>query len=384
MKNILFVNPTVLVRRPLAQIVEKLSVDDDYSISVITPRKVFSKLDDNWHTADSLSGAEVVSFGSIGLPVVKSEWPIPFSFDFFKIFSLMRKADVIHMWTNAYLANFIVLILNIFYQRKLILTMDTVPGYSFKSGALMDLAFRIYYFIFRWIVFRVPDVITLYGDSLKLYLLDFGVNEDKIKVISSGIDVNVSNNYKDVSKEFGISKNDFVFGYVGLLIDRKGIDLIIKLADKFKDNSKVKFLLVGDGPNRKGYEDEILRLGLSNVIITGFRKDVHNFYKLIDVFLLASRGEGLPGVVMEAMTHSIPVVASRIPCVPDLVVDGKTGVLFEMDNFDDFFLKAEMLFNDSKLRARLGKAGLLKIKEFDWNVILKKYVTVYENLVSKD
>lgn len=87
---------------------------------------------------------------------------------------------------------------------------------------------------------------------------------------------------------------------------------------------------------------------------------------------------------MEAASASKPSVASNTPCVPDLVKDGVSGYLCEIDNVNKFTEAAEKLVKSRNLRERFGKAAFKHIQNFDWGVIIKKYERFYRSLVKSE
>jgi glycosyltransferase involved in cell wall biosynthesis len=117
-------------------------------------------------------------------------------------------------------------------------------------------------------------------------------------------------------------------------------------------------LLVGDGPDRASLEAEVSRLGLQDAIaLTGTRDDVPELLARADVFALSSRSEGAPLSILEAMAAGLPVVSSRVGGVPELVVDGETGLLVPPGDPAAMAAALGRLLADAGLRRRLGAAG---------------------------
>jgi len=380
MKRVCFVNPTVLLKRPIAELINRLNAEEGYEIGLFCPKKLFKGLDKSLHYSDLAKKAKIYSYSTVTLPFLASEWPIPITPMFFiNLFRVFLRYNIIHMWVFFYLSSFFVFFIKLFFPNKeLILTCDTIPAYSFSMGRAMDTAFRIYYKLIGWFVFPVPNKVTLYGQSLVRYALKAGIRKDKIAVIPTGIDLNKFKDTKgDIRKRLGISKKTIVILYAGLLVPRKGIDIAIKTINNLKDLG-IKLILVGDGPNRRDYEKQVERFGLQNkVIFTGWRRDVESFYKSADIFFLPSRGEGLAGVIMEAMSCGLPVVSSGIPCTTDLVKDGKTGFLCDIEDVGCYAEKLGRLIKDKILREQFGKVGLRKIKEFKWGNVIERYKELY-------
>ena len=117
-------------------------------------------------------------------------------------------------------------------------------------------------------------------------------------------------------------------------------------------------LLVGDGPDRPSIEGEVRRLGLQDAVaLAGTRDDVPELLARADVFALSSRSEGAPLSILEAMAAGLPVVSSLVGGVPELVVDGETGLLVPPGDPAAMAVALGRLVADAGLRHRLGAAG---------------------------
>ena len=116
--------------------------------------------------------------------------------------------------------------------------------------------------------------------------------------------------------------------------------------------------IVGEGPDRAVLEAEIRRLGIGDrVHLLGERRDVPELLADADVFVLSSASEGMPVSVLEAMAVGLPVVGSRVGGVPELVVDGETGLLIEPHDPDELAAAIDRLLADSEVRRQMGEAG---------------------------
>ena len=135
--------------------------------------------------------------------------------------------------------------------------------------------------------------------------------------------------------------------------------------------------LVGDGPEREAVEAEAHSLGL-DVELAGSRCDVAELLARADVFVLSSRSEGAPISILEAMAAGLPVVASDVGGVPELVVDGVTGLLVPPGDPAALAAALERLLADAALRRRLGAAGRERAEErFDVRAARDAHVAVY-------
>jgi glycosyltransferase involved in cell wall biosynthesis len=387
--RICYVNPPILLKRPISEIIDRLS-KKGYKNSLIVPKKLFKRRDESMHYSKLVESSKVYTYSIINPPFLNAEQPLPVTPIFLtSTIKAMKNNDIVHMWVPYYLTSLkIIMLKRIFFPKKpLILTMDTVPGYSFSMGKFWDKMFRIYNKMFGWLLFGTPIIVTLYGKSLIPYAVKAGIPEEKIRVISTGIDSSkfvskdAKKNCNEIRKELKIKADTTIILFAGLLIPRKGVDKLIRMADKLRKENAV-FLLAGDGPKRKEYEQMVKDLKLDDkIIFLGWRKDMARLYQASDVFILPAEGEGLPGVVMEAMAYSVPCVASNIPCIPDLIENGKSGFLCDKDDVDDFADKLRILIKNKKLASQMGKKAREDImKRFSWDDVIEKYVQMYQSL----
>jgi glycosyltransferase involved in cell wall biosynthesis len=139
-------------------------------------------------------------------------------------------------------------------------------------------------------------------------------------------------------------------------------------------------LLVGDGPDRVEVEDEIRRLGVEGrVQLAGERSDVPALLADSDVFVLSSRSEGLPVSVLEAMAAELPVVASNVGGLGELVVDGETGALVPPGDPEALAEALGRLIGDRELRRRLGAAGRARAERlFDLDAFRQAHLDLYD------
>ncbi len=374
-------NPALLLRRPISEIISEMSTEAE--VGLLIPKPLGKQRDNSLHYSKLPKGVKIYTY-SVVQPPGSYEWPIPVTPMFLiQLIRVFWGYDIIHMWAHFYISNLIAALFGFLFNTKLILTMDTIAGYSFSAGKSYDKAFRWYYKLFGWLIFGAPKVITLYGKSLVQYSIKAGINQKKVMVIPTGISMSKKKmgQRATVRKEFHL-KNEFIILYGGLLVPRKGIDTILKTVALLKQEQLILFI-VGDGPNRAEYEALANQLGIGKkVIFTGFRRDIFNFFAAADVFFFPSRGEGLPGVVMESQVFKLPVVTSDIPCIPDLIEDGVSGFLCSPEDIGCFKKRILELIKNHKLRVKLREAAYEHIKQFDWSKVIGHYKKLYSEMVS--
>lgn len=157
---------------------------------------------------------------------------------------------------------------------------------------------------------------------------------------------------------------------VGRLSAEKGqVGLLRTFARLRSKHSKLSLRLVGDGPDRSGLEELARELGVSDAVSFVGRlpeEEALGEIARADLLVLPSFMEGLPIVLMEAMAVGVPVVASRVAGIPELVEDGQTGLLFDPSNWDDLAVCIERFLNDEALGNALAENAKSKVAaEFD-------------------
>ncbi len=160
--------------------------------------------------------------------------------------------------------------------------------------------------------------------------------------------------------------------FTGRLSEMKGIPILLEAVARLLDSWPELILdLAGDGPDRSVIEMQIRRLGIANhVRVLGYRssEQVRDLLHDADVFVLPSFAEGVPVVLMEAMASGVPVIATRIAGIPELVEDGVCGLLTPPGDADSLLAAIERLLADGALRERFAHAGRAVVeREFDTN-----------------
>jgi len=362
--SICLVNPTVLIKRPVSELAFVLK-KRGWDVAVLTPRRKKNH-DVSSHHTDLLKGIPIYTYRTMRLPFTGFEWPIPLSIELWKCLrEIARKHRVIQVWTHFYLS---VLFTVLFFRKKqqrLIMSLDTLPGFSFSMGVVMDLVFKAYTkTIGRWLLGKA-DVVHVYGERLKVILKDIGVQHGK--AISTGI-LERKKSGKSKKRALGV-EGAFVVSFVGLINRRKGIDVLLETAKQLPD---IVFLVTGDGPDKQNYESRASK----NVRFLGQRKDVMGILASSDVFFLPSKGEGLPGVIFEAMQAGLPIVASDIACI-DEQVTSREGVLCPMDDVECFVKALRRLKEDPSQREKMSRAAKERIKRFYWDKLISEYEGLY-------
>ena len=169
---------------------------------------------------------------------------------------------------------------------------------------------------------------------------------------------------------------------IGRFTEQKGFDLLVEAWSKVeKKNNDWVLEIVGDGYGRNEIEDKIKSLGLKNIIISPFTKDIRKKYEEASIYVLSSRYEGLGLVLLEAMSMSLPIISFNCPKGPQEVIDdGINGFLIPPLDTNLLADKLCQLMENEHQRQEMGKNGYIKSGEFKMDNITTQWVNLLESI----
>lgn len=204
---------------------------------------------------------------------------------------------------------------------------------------------------------------------------------EKLEVIHNGLDPSL---FAGRTPGEGSRKRrrsqELVMTFVGRLRSPKDPFTLIRAFSKL---DRGRLVIVGDGPQRQNVLELIDELDLAHrVELTGERKDVPSLLAASDVFVLTSNWEGLPLTIIEAMLAGLPVVATRVGGVPELIEDGVTGFLVPRQEPEDLADVLRRFVMDENMTSRMGQAGKEKaMREFSLGQMLSQVQALYERML---
>lgn len=223
-----------------------------------------------------------------------------------------------------------------------------------------DLALRLYGAADRWVL-REFDGVVAVANEVRTRLQSAGVQGERIQLIQNGVDV------QPLSKAGARRKEglELRIGLVGRLAPEKGIDLFVQAAAILTaTHPALRFLVAGDGPDRTALEAQARQLGLGErFTFVGRQEDMPTFYGSIDILVSASRQEGLPIALLEGMASGLPVIATRVGAVPEVVIDRETGLLVQPEDVAALAAGIERLVVTADLRRTLSRAGQQRVED---------------------
>lgn len=199
------------------------------------------------------------------------------------------------------------------------------------------------------------------------------------KVFYTPNGVEIPENTVNPRTRFGIGLDEVIVLCVGVLQERKGIDVLAEAAKIMLElNRPLRFLMIGPGDPKKFGLDK-----LPNVICTGGipPHEVLAVYPHCDIFVLPSRFEGRPNVLLEAMASGLPSVATRLPGILEVLTD-ESGILVDTEDARALAEAICVLANDPAMRKIMGKKAKEKIAELrlDWQSSAEKYLRIFDKI----
>jgi N-acetyl-alpha-D-glucosaminyl L-malate synthase BshA len=163
----------------------------------------------------------------------------------------------------------------------------------------------------------------------------------------------------------------------------KNVEQVVRVFAAVHDRMDARLVMVGDGPEKPKAEHLARQLGVArHVLFLGNQEVMEELLPLADVFLLPSSTESFGLVALEAMSAGVPVVASRVGGLPELVEHGVSGYLEPVDDVEAFVRAVLRVLEDPKAARRMGRAGRRRaIDEFHVDRVVERYRKVYEELV---
>jgi len=246
---------------------------------------------------------------------------------------------------------------------------------------------KLYYHIDNLAMLGYDQVIAV-SPPLIEHCAHHGVNPDRLTYIPNAIDTAEYRRTQTpglAKAEMGLPANSFAIGVIGRLSVEKGVDRAIRMmADLVKTHPHAELHLIGDGPQRKELEKLAVQLGVANSIRWwGWQTDARPIYEMLDMLLLPSRTEGLPNVVLEAMAMRVPVAATDVGGVSDLLDHGDCGVILSEDE-DDWTKSIAPLMTSPGICDTLAERSHQRVcQSFSFSRRMQKIMGVYDKVLGR-
>jgi len=243
----------------------------------------------------------------------------------------------------------------------------TVHGQGEPLRGWRRAKFRLYETLDTLTLRCFADRIVAVSRTMAAGLEESGYRGGTVVAVHNGVDLRKlrpSRTRDQVRRELGIDPDALLIGTVGRLSPVKGHDRLLRAARLILDVEDARFLIVGDGPLRNELAISARRLGIDHAcVFVGERSDVYDLVAAMDIFVLPSLDEGIPMALLEAMGLGVPVVASAVGGVPEVVTHRATGLLVEAGDERALAQACGELAHDPAWARTLGRRGRRVVEE---------------------
>jgi len=335
----------------------------------------------------SVGGVEVYCYDSLnaafglGIP-----YPVPQVNCFEPFYKLVNQASLVHVHGHPYLSSLYAAKLARLLGKPVVLTQHNT-FIEYESGLWDHIEWLNDATVGKQVI-KSSDLVTTVSNATRRYVLSLGADPIRTKVLRNGVDVDrfkPSSTARDsVRKKLGIDPEAIVIVTVRRLVYKNGIDTLIESARiALKQNPRLVFLAVGTGPDRDDVQAKIQQLGISGEFkLAGFVSDADlpAYYNAADVFVIPSKsGEGLPLVALEAMSTGLPVIATNVGGIGEVMTES-CGKLIPADGPEQM---ADAIVEFSKMALSEVKSVVRSMAErtFTWEENIKRLMETYEELI---
>jgi glycosyltransferase involved in cell wall biosynthesis len=290
---------------------------------------------------------EVPLWNEVQKSVIEIE-SVPFTHPFdpkqlLVIYSIIKKYKPHIIHTHGYKTNILGLIFSKLFNIRII---STFHGWLHTESKLTKILFRLNMRLLRYF-----DRVIAVSDQIKSGLIREGVSSNRISIIRN-IPTPYSCDNLDRYKiifDLGICNSSKIVGFIGRLEKVKGISQFIDAAICILQQTKeIYFIVVGDGSERSAMEEQVNRLGLQNNFrFLGFVDNPVGYFSILDLYVLSSLDEGIPLTLLEAMSLGVPVIATRVGGIPEVITDGFNGLLVSPNNIPELANAIMDAFNEN-------------------------------------
>jgi glycosyltransferase involved in cell wall biosynthesis len=304
--------------------------------------------------------------------------PVQDTLAFFEIIALIRRERPVLLHTHTTKAGILGRVAGLMTRTK---TIHTPHGHLFYG--YFSKGKEQFYVLLEQLAARICErIITISEDERREYLQKGIGDEHKVVTIHNGIDMDrFPGDGKRVRAELGIAQQVPVVGFVGRMEEIKGPDRFVEAAKNIKTASpQTHFVMVGDGPMKEG----LLKMaqGISDLHFLGYREDIPDLIAAFDIMLIPSLNDGFNLAAVEAMASAIPVVATAVGGLPEVVGDG--GILVGTGDTKRMAQEAIALLSSIRLRRELGAKGRKRAEAlFNWNVCLQRTIDLYHEVAGE-
>ena len=260
-----------------------------------------------------------------------------------------------------------------------------VPGIFSTVHSVNSWKSSLHKFVDRIFAIFTTKVIACSEEVAQVLKNTDGIPGNRVISIANGVSLDRISSIQaiDLQQEFGIEQNITTLTIVGRLHEAKGhTDLLPVFSRLLQEDHNLHLLIIGEGELENQIVKQISKLNIGkHITLTGFRSDVLSIIAACDVVVMPSRWEGLPMALLEAMALEKPVIATKVGGIPNVIHDGKNGLLVDVDNMGMFEEKLNLILHDKVLREQLAaNAKLTVLNHYSAKAASSRYEELYDNI----
>jgi glycosyltransferase involved in cell wall biosynthesis len=298
---------------------------------------------------------------------------------------MVKSSRIIHAHGHPYLSSLLAAKLAKKYKKPFVLTQHNT---FIEYNGIWDTVEKINDLVIGKQTLLEADRIIVISQATRNYVLRLGTDPAKVRVIYNGVDLDRFKPIQEagdaVRRKLGISKQAIVAATVRRLVYKNGIDTLLETACiTVKENPDLVYLVIGRGPDYADVKAKAAQLGIEkNFVLAGFvsDEDLPSFYNAADFFVLPSKsGEGLPLVALEAMACGLPVVATAVGGIAEVLVEGFGEIV--PPNNPGLLARATLVIAEKDFVVMKQKLRRIMTEKYGWDVNVTKLIKIYEEII---
>lgn len=228
------------------------------------------------------------------------------------------------------------------------------------------------------------DKIVCVSEAIKQVLISDGIQEDKLIVINDGIDLSKfeNSNQNLLIQDYSIRPNSIIIGTIAAFTEEKDYPNLLAAAKiVIETNPHCIFIALGSGNEFENMKLLANDYGIKDkFIFSGFKSNVGDYLKLFDIFVLNSKSEGLGTSILDAMALGLPIIATNVGGIPEIVEANVNGLLVESSDYKSLANSINILVNNETLRLQFGNKSLELVRKYGIEIMINKYNNLYNSL----
>jgi len=258
---------------------------------------------------------------------------------------------------------------------------------AYQFAYIANLIFHIKYIIIRRVdikiknnflnynIYQNASKVIVLSNAIKQRVLDLN-NNINCTIIPDSLSIFNPNKNK-INKLKDKYKNKYIVGNIAALEKQKGQQYIINCAKQFEHKYKdIHFLILGTGKDEEEFKQSAK--DLTNITFVGFVNNVEDYLSIFNIFVFPTLSEGFGSSILDAMQFNVPVIASNVGGIPDIIQNNKNGILINIDT-EELYLKIQDLYQEYEIANKLAKEAYITLKRYNISVVINEYLKIMDD-----